>query len=242
LKAYAEYFKEGGLVYRRNTLLQFGNSWSLIGNVVLANPGSAEPIAAASNDILDLVSSFYEEFRSGENVQPENWHEFSPDSTMRFVEKIFNGWYLGKNIELNGVVQLFNTFNIKNQNLQEAVTQIGVESDLLFSYTIYKYFNDKPTYFGFSNEVLRNDVLRNVAMNIFSKSSKVVRSIYSENFSENSFYHPMYINQAYGQKHFQKYKNEVLSEIVKTHNQGTQTDCANLQPLSLVVRNSQGKQ
>jgi len=214
LRAFAEYFEEAGLLYRRNTLLQFGNSWDLIGNVVLANPGSAEPTAAASQDILDLISSFYDEYRNGENIQPENWHEFSPDPTMRFVEKIFNGWYLGKDIELNGVVQLFNTFNIKNQILQEAVTQIGVESDLLFSYNIYKYFNDKPTYFGFSNEVLGNDVLRNVAMNIFNNSSKVIRSIYNDNFSMNSFYHPMYINQAYCQNHFKKYKEEVLSKIV----------------------------
>ena len=215
MKAYAEYFEEEGLLYRRNTLLLFGDGLDLIGNVVLANPGSAEPVAPASKDTLDLISSFYDEYRKGENIQPENWHEFSPDPTMRFIEKIFNGWYLDKNIELNGVVQLFNTFNIKNQNLQEAIAQIGVESDLLFSYDIYKYFHDKPTYFGFSNEVLGNDVLRNVAMNIFCKSSKVVRSIYNDDFSKNSFYHPMYINRAYGHNHFQKYKEEVLSKIVK---------------------------
>ncbi|WP_299977048.1 hypothetical protein [Desulfobacula sp.] len=215
MKAFAEYFEEDGLLYRRNTLLQFGDSWDLIGSVVLANPGSAEPMTAASNDILALVSAFYEKYRVGDNFQSKNWHEFSPDSTMRFVEKIFNGWYIGQNITLNGVIQLFNTFNIKNQNLKEAVAQIGVESDLLFSYNVYKYFNDKPTYFGFSDVVLGNDVLRNVAMNIFSKSSDVVRSIYNSEFSKNSFYHPKYINHAYGQSHFQKYKNDVLATIVK---------------------------
>jgi hypothetical protein len=214
LKSFAEYFEEGGLLFRRNTLLQFGNSWDLIGSVVLANPGSAEPISTVSSDLLDSISTFYNRFRNGKKIQPENWHEFSPDSTMRFVEKIFNGWYVGKNIELNGVVQLFNTFNIKNQNLQEAVAQIGVDSELLFSHDICKYFNDKPTYFGFSNEVLGNEVLRKVAMNIFNHSSEVVRSIYKDDFSKNSFYHPMYINQAYGQSHFQKYKKEILSEIV----------------------------
>jgi hypothetical protein len=215
LKSYAEYFEEGGLLYRRNTLLQFGNSWDLIGSVVLANPGSAEPISTVSNDLLDSISDFYEKFRNGEKIEQEHWYEFSPDSTMRFVEKIFNGWYLGKNVELNGVVQIFNTFNIINRNLQEAVVQICVDSDLLFSHNIYKYFNDKPTYFGFSREVLRNDVLRGVAMNIFNNSSQIVRSIYNEDFSKNSFYHPVYINQAYGQNHFYKYKKEILSEFVK---------------------------
>ena len=215
MKVYAEYFEEDGLLFRRNTLLQFGNSWDLIGSAVLANPGSAKPVLAASNEILDLVSTFYEKNRESECIKPENWHAFSPDSTMRFVEKIFNGWYLGRNMTLNGVVQLFNTFNIKNQNLQQAVTQIGTDSELLFSYNVYQYFNDKPTYFGFSKEVLGNDILRNVAMNIFENSSEIVRSIYNNDFSKNSFYHPMYINKAYRQNHFQKYKNEVLSEIVK---------------------------
>jgi hypothetical protein len=215
LKSYAEYFEEDGVLYRRNTLLQFGDGWKLIGSAVLANPGSAEPISAVSNDLLVLISEFYEKFRCGEKIQPNNWHEFSPDSTMRFVEKIFNGWYLGQNIELNGVIQLFNTFNIKNQNLQQAVAQIGVDSELLFSHNIYKYFNEKPTYFGFSNEVLGNEMLRGVAMNIFNNSSEVVLSIYNKDFADNSFYHPMYINQAYGKEHFQKYKNDVLAGIIK---------------------------
>jgi hypothetical protein len=105
--------------------------------------------------------------------------------------------------------------NLQNTNLLEAVAQIGVDSELLFSYSVYKYFNEKPTYFGFSNAVLGNEVLRKVAKNIFDNSSEQVRSIYNMDFLKNSFYHPMYINRAYGQKHFQKYKDEVLSAIVK---------------------------
>ena len=215
MKVYAEYFEEDGVFYRRNTLLQFGDCWDLIGSAVLANPGSAEPISTVSNDLLTSISKFHERYRGGEEIQPDNWHEFSPDSTMRFVEKIFTGWYLDKNIELSGVVQLFNTFNIKNQNLQEAVAKIGVDSELLFSHSVYKYFNDKPTYFGFSNEVLGNEILRKVAMNIFNNSSVAVLGIYNSDFSKNSFYHPMYVNRAYAQPHFQKYKNSILAGIIK---------------------------
>jgi hypothetical protein len=215
MKVYAEYFEESGLLFRKNTLLQFGDSWDLIGSVVLANPGSAEPLTKASEEVSTLVSEFYDGYREGELFNAENWYEFSADSTMRSVEKIFNGWYIGRNIEPIGVIQLFNTFNIKNQNLQEAVAQIGVDSELLFSYNVHRCFHDKPTYFGFSNKVLGNDVLRNVAMNIFNESSDMVRKIYNIDFSKNSFYHPMYINQAYNQKHFQKYKDNVLSAIVE---------------------------
>jgi hypothetical protein len=134
---------------------------------------------------------------------------------MRHVEKLFDGSYVDKSIELNGVVQLFNTFNIKNQDLQEAVDQIGNGSDVLFSYGIEKYFHEKPTYFGFSKAVLKNDVLRKVAMQIFNESSDVVRSIYHIDFSKNSFYHPGYINRAYKMKHFKKYKEDVLLPLVE---------------------------
>lgn len=215
MKVYAEYFKEDGVLYRRNTLLQFGDCWDLIGSAVLANPGSAEPTSSVSDDILPSISKFYERFRCGEEIQPDNWYEFSPDSTMRFVEKIFNGWYLNKNIALNGVIQLFNTFNIKNQNLQEAVSDIGVDSELLFSQNVYKYFNDKPTYFGFSKEALKNEMLCRVAMNIFNNSSVAVLDIYHRDFSKNDFYHPIYVNRAYARPDFQKYKNNILEGIIK---------------------------
>ena len=214
MKVYAEYFNKNGIFFRRNTLLQFGDSWELIGNAVLANPGSAEPIENLSENVAEKVSEFYATYRNNEAFISNNWFELSPDSTMRFVEKIFNGWYVFKNIDLNGVIQLFNTFNIKNQNLSEAISQIDRGSELLFSYNAHKHFNDKPTYFGFSNEVLGNETLRNVAMHIFNESSEVVKRLYRKNFSENSFYHPMYVNTAYRKKNFEDYKNSILVGIV----------------------------
>lgn len=215
MRVYAEYFEEEGLTFRKNTLLQFGNCWNLIGNAVLSNPGSARPINRVSHDLLVLISKFYKQYRERGDFKSDNWFEFSPDSTMRFVEKIFNGWYIGKRIELNGVIQLFNTFNIRDQYLSKAIGKIGVNSNLLFSYNVYKYFQDRPTYFGFGNEVLNEDVLRNVAEHIFNKSSEAVLSPYHKEFSRNSFYHPMYVNRAHEQRYFQEYKKEVLAAIVE---------------------------
>jgi hypothetical protein len=120
MKVYAEYFKDVGLSFRRNTILQFGEGWDLIGNVVLANPGSAKPLGRISEESTSKLDKFYKKYRNGNAFKVDNWFEFSVDPTMGFVEKIFNGSYVDKSIELNGVVQLFNTFNIKNQNLQEA--------------------------------------------------------------------------------------------------------------------------
>lgn len=214
MKVFAEYFEENELLYRKNTLLQFGKGWDLIGSAVLANPGSAKPTSQVHADSAILIEDFYKKYRTGEDFTQMNWHEFSSDSTMGFVEKIFNGWYVEKNTDLNGVIQLFNTFNIINPDLEEAVLQTGVDSEHLFSDSVYKHFHDKPTYFGFSREILNNQALRGVAKSIFENSSDVVKSIYDNTFSCNSFYHPGYINQAYKQQNFQEYKKQVLSKIV----------------------------
>ncbi len=215
MNVFAEYLEENKLSFRRNTILQFGESWNLIGNIVLANPGSAEPQRKINTEEELELNSFNNKFRNGDYFNKNRWFKFGADSTMRFVEKIFNGEYVNKNIELNGVIQLFNTFNIKNQNLEEAINQIGVESETLFSVGIEKYFHDKPTYFGFSNEVLDNNVLREVAEKIFNKSSDKIKSMYNNDFSKNSFYHPMYINRAHNQDNFQQYKADVLLPILK---------------------------
>ncbi|MCX4190807.1 hypothetical protein [Methylophaga sp. OBS3] len=214
MKVFAEYFELDGLSYRRNTLLQFGKGWNLIGNVVLANPGSAEPLMKISKQNFGLISGFYDENRFDEQPMCDWWYEFSVDSTMGFIEKLFNGWYLAKTQSLDGVIQLFNTFNLKNQNIHEAIEKTSSSSEFMFSENIYTRFNDKPTYFGFGKDVLKNHYLHNVAENIFVNSSKKIRTIYKRKFSENHFYHPMYVNRAYKQAHFKKYKNEVLSKLI----------------------------
>ena len=50
MNVYAEYIEENELSFRTNTILQFGDSWELIGNIVLANPGSATPVEKIDNE------------------------------------------------------------------------------------------------------------------------------------------------------------------------------------------------
>ena len=216
MNVYAEYFIENNLSFRTNTILQFGDNWELIGNIVLANPGSAEPLREINDNERDKLTLFYKKYRNriGDKFNQKNWYKFTDDQTMRFVEKIFNGSYLNISKNLNGVIQLFNTFNIKNQYLTEAINQINIDSNILFSKGIEKYFHDKPTYFGFSNEVLNNKILRDVAKDIFDNSSEKIKNIYNSDFSKNSFYHPMYINRAFKQNHFQWYKYNVLKSLI----------------------------
>ncbi len=214
MKVFAEYFIEQGHEIRCNTLLQFGTSWELIGNVVLANPGSATPSNKPTNVHADAIGSFFRQFRNNEFIQLENWFEFKPDATMYFIEKIFSGWYVGRDIQLSGVIQLFNTFNLKNQNLLAAIAQSDLGSDRLFSHSVHSYFHDKPTYFGFSGAVMNHPTLRKKAIDIFENASPTVRRIYNADFSKNAFYHPIYVNRSYQREHFQPYRESILVEIL----------------------------
>lgn len=211
MKAYAQFIEKDGRTYRLNTLLQFGNSWNHIGNIVLANPGSSAILEKISDDIDSKISNLYTQFKD-RLYHRNDWMECNVDPTMLNIKKIFNGSYVDNEnvIELNGVIQLFNSFNIRDQNLEQAIDSLPLDNELLYSVGIEKYFNNKPTYFGFSKSVICNDRLKTIVINIFEKSSNEVKSFYKENFYDNSFYHPTYINRAYKQEHFDIYKNEVL--------------------------------
>ena len=205
MRVFAEYFEQDQLSYRRNTILQFGDSWQLIGNAVLANPGRAEPKQKPDIEHLNSISKFYSEYRRDEEFIQDNWQEFGGDPTMGFVQKIFNGGYIDKTYKLNGVIQLFNTFNIKEtkpekaiEKLEKAIEQVGVESDLLFSPNVERHFHDKPTYFGFGHDIFGHKLLRGVAEKIFKNSSDEVKKIYHSEFSKNKFYHPRWFS--YGHK------------------------------------------
>jgi len=211
LKAYAQFIEKDGITYRLNTLLQFGNSWEHIGNIILANPGSSDIIEKISDDIDNEISNLYTQFEN-RVYRRNDWVECKVDSTMSMIEKIFDGYYVdnGNTIELNGVIQLFNSFNIKNQNLEEAINSLPLDNELLYSTGIEKYFNNKPTYFGFTQAVIGNERLKPIATDIFEKSSSEIKSFYKESFCDNQFYHPMYINKSYKKNNFDKYKHEVL--------------------------------
>lgn len=221
MKAYAQFIEKDGITYRLNTLLQWGDSWDHIGNIVLANPESSHSIEKISDASDGKLSNFFKQFDE-RAYHRSDWVECSIDPTMLRIEKLFNGFYVDSKtvIELNGVIQLFNSFTIKNQNLEEAIASLPLDNELLYPIGIEKYFNNKPTYFGFSNAVLANDRLNPIVKSLFEKSSNDIKALYKKEFDDNAFYHPTYVNRAYKQKHFNRYIKEVLlpfRDLVKEH-------------------------
>lgn len=219
MKVYAKYFSEYNVEYRKNTLLKFGvkDNWELIGSLFLINPGSAKPISdqQLEGDVMNRIIEFLPN-EQGSN----NWYEFRADPTMRFVESLFSGKYINKSKELNGVIQLFNLFNLRDANLENAILEMSKNNQNLqmFSYQDdLKLIKEKPVYLGWGAKGKTDKVLNKLAREIFDLVKSGSGNQYlKERFEDNTFYHPRYIQMSYKKPHLQAMLNN-FSDPTRTY-------------------------
>lgn len=193
MEVFAEYIQENGIEYRRRTLIQFGASWDLIGSAVLKNPGSATPQKKVNIEECEQLNKFY-----NTKVNESIWYIFNPDQTMRCLRKLFNGYYAGvEKVKLEGVIQLFNLFNVIEANLDKAKDKIE-NNDSEFAYEdsdeLISLLRDKPVYLGWQDVWNTNSKTKELATKIFEFQKSSGIKYLNENFSDNNFYHPQYLN------------------------------------------------
>lgn len=116
MQCFARWEKDdkAGVFFRDQTILQFGNSWDLLANFILLNPGSALPLNEVSK--TDFLRAKKLPFFV-EPEEQEKYVEFSIDRLMQDVLKLFSSSYDG------GTIRLYNLFNLKNQYSGEAIEQ-----------------------------------------------------------------------------------------------------------------------
>ncbi|HCR3442812.1 TPA: hypothetical protein ON582_005291 [Citrobacter freundii] len=116
MQCFARWEKDdkAGVFFRDQTILQFGNSWDLLANFILLNPGSALPLNEVSK--TDFLRAKKLPFFVEPKAQ-EKYVEFSIDRLMQDVLKLFSFSYNG------GTIRLYNLFNLKNQYSGEAIEQ-----------------------------------------------------------------------------------------------------------------------
>ena len=126
MKCYARWIKDKENFYRDQTILQFGESWELIANIILLNPGSAVP---KSDDSVDdfLVSKNLPYFVKSDHNQ--NYYEFTIDPLMRNIINCF------KNKQDAGVIKIYNLFNLKNQDSKKALLKYQQNIDNPYIHT-----------------------------------------------------------------------------------------------------------
>ena len=197
MKVFAEYVKENGIEYRKRTLIQFGASWDLIGSAVLKNPGSATPQRKVNIEECEQLNKFY-----NTKVDESIWHFFDigRDNTIRtFLPNLFNGYYATgvEKVKLEGVIQLFNLFYVRNANVNKAKDKIeNNDSEFLYedSDELISLLRDKPVYLGWGDVCNTNSNTKELATKIFEFQKSSGIKYLNEGFSDNKFYHPQYLN------------------------------------------------
>lgn len=205
MKVYAEFIEDDGFQFRTKALLQFGDSWDLIGSIVMKNPGGAKPGEIITEKINENLSQFY-----NKEIEYKNWSFTNADNTMKDILPIFNGNYIGENIELNGIIQIFNLYNICETKIDLAYKKGNETSSKYLLPNIdenINEFKDKPVYLGFSDFYTNRKskhfkFLQDSAIKIFEfvknskndylEDDKITENLY---YANNHFYHPQYINK-----------------------------------------------
>ncbi len=191
MNVYVRHIEEGGLHYRWNTLLQFGDSWDVLGTVVMKNPGSSN---FQSNDCQIRDEELLEHLRPLSVMESDApWHSFTSDKTMDCIQEIFEAYY-GR--ELSGVVRIFNLCNVMCPKFS-AVKPLLKAGDIESSYfcTVEHDLQAMagPVYFGWGNAW---KFCPDVAGRYFQKGIELEgteRFGYRELLSQNPFYHPLYV-------------------------------------------------
>ena len=144
---------DSNLSFRDQTILQFGDSWNLLTNIILLNPGSALPIKekGIQNKYLeDKNLSFY---ISGDS----EYYEFNLDPLMRDLIKLYSSKYNG------GVIKIYNLFNFKNQKSNKAIEEYKQyhEIELIHTKKEEIKYNDMPVVIATGNNVFSHEKLIN---------------------------------------------------------------------------------
>lgn len=189
MKVYAHYECLDNIEYRWRTLLQFGSSWSVLGSVVMKNPGSSKKL---ENEIDDATLMYLNHFSN-----EYKWYAFSVDNTMSCIEKLFTTYYsqiTGCPLHLNGVIQVFNLMNVRDPNVESAYVK---QKQATFPFSITTETDIKqliaPVYIGWGALGLDKG-FRDNAERIYKIVKEKLNGNYLQNdFVSNYFYHPMYL-------------------------------------------------
>ncbi len=114
-KCFARWKKDNNsnACFRDQTILQFGDSWKLLANFILLNPGSASPKDEINkqNKLLEAKDlPFYI------NDKNNGYYEFTIDRLMNDLLKLYSAKH-----PRGGVLKLYNLFNLKNQHSGAAI-------------------------------------------------------------------------------------------------------------------------
>ena len=198
MRVFAHYYSDEvtGIEYRWRTLLQLGDSWDVCGTAVMKNPGSSKPTCPIGDS--ELLSNL-RRFDSANNYTGYGWYHFSVDNTMGLVRKLIEAYLVAHNKPAEGVIQIFNLFNIRDVDLSKGLEKMQVSQGESILMTTDDDINNlvPPIYLGWGN-LKNNKLFKGYAEKFFEKV-KQDTSYLDKDYNKNPFYHPQYL-LVYGNK------------------------------------------
>lgn len=194
MKVYTHYLCENDIEYRWRTILQIGGSWEVRGTIFMKNPGSSTNLKTGLLPINDEgILNNLKEFDDIKTSPSYEWYEFSVDNTMACVKELFEKYYHERNEQLNGVIQIFNLFNIRDANLGKAMDKSkgDIVNELAYTtdYDIKQIV--PPVYIGWG-DLWNNPKHCENAKKIFSAVYNIAPYL-CDDIHDNKFYHPQYL-------------------------------------------------
>lgn len=194
LAIFAEFLEDNDIQYRTKTILKYGDSWDLIGTIVMKNPGNAYPLNKITLEDFNNIKKY---IYSG--VEIENWHVFKDDNTIKRISNIFDGTFLNKKTKLNGVILVYNLFNVREKNIVEAVRKanISISEHLLPNLDeLIISSQNKPIYLGFNWEYTNKtnnyqQKIEKFANDLFTYVKHSENMYLEDDIISNFFYHPL---------------------------------------------------
>lgn len=198
IKVYTHYLCKNEIEYRWRTIIQIGDSWDIRGTIFMKNPGSSKSVEQKQRPIEN--SGLLEKLRKFDDRRTSlsyEWYEFSIDRTMSCVINLFKAYYEEQGEQLNGVIQIFNLFNIRDVNVWRAIDKCKDDGLDKLVYTTDDDIKNivSPVYIGWGN-LWKVPAHKENAQKIFSEVIKKT-SYLCNSLEDNKFYHPQYL-MSYG--------------------------------------------
>lgn len=186
MKVYAHFLEDNDIQYRWRTLLQFGNSWNIIGTIYMKNPGSSNRNSKTELTDNDVLSHLNEIDNS------DQWYLFTVDNTMKRIVSMMQEYMDFNNRKLEGIVQIFNLFNVRDKDLGKALNKLS-QSVCKKTFTVDDDIKHivAPIYIGWGSLWKEKKHIEN-ARRIFSATLKHTSYLYPS-IEQNRFYHPLWM-------------------------------------------------
>ena len=223
MKVYTHFYlmdENTAIGFRWRTLLQYGNSWEVIGSVVMKNPGGAK-FKYSTHQAIDDAETLRQLQHFDESK--DEWYEFGSDTTIDCVGDLFAFYYdLPRRENLNGVIQIFNLFYIKETDLSKALVHSETTSNTfrfadeenMTNYDIEHLV--PPVYLGFGNLAWHKRYSKKAELFFNAAINKCGMKYLDPIFQRNNFTHPLYLmryakNNSKYIKYRMKFKQNTLA-------------------------------